>query len=199
MQPQKKQLAEQTQQEFQCHGYNGGKNITVAGKTKAKIEAPDHTSGAIIAVHEGQIGEQAEITKTGFQNNDTVDISNICGGGGNLTVQQVGDDAHRFKGDATFMQECNAAWHQASPATRDALQSHVFLDAQGHVQRIGAPKELQALERFVRTFADGKTYIGVGAWGDSKGQESDNRQSSAGHGNKDILITYNDRHGSAAP
>lgn len=169
------------------------------GNTKIQIEAPDHTSGAIIAVYDGQIGEQAEITKTGWMDNDTVDISNICGAGGNMTVQQVGDDPNIFKGDATFMQECNTAWHNADQGTRDAIQSHVFLDENGNVKRIGAPKELQPLEAFVRTFADGKTYIGVGAWGDSNGVQSDNNQSSAGSGNKDILITYNDRNGDAHP
>lgn len=54
-------------QEFQCHGYNGGHNIVVQARSKAVIPAPDKTSGAIIALHEGQIGEQAEITKDGWQ------------------------------------------------------------------------------------------------------------------------------------
>lgn len=75
-------------QEFQCHGYNGNRNITVGAHSKAVIPAADKTSGAIIAVHDGVIGEQAEITKDGWMGNDTVDISNICGAGGNLTVQR---------------------------------------------------------------------------------------------------------------
>ncbi|KAI1865503.1 hypothetical protein JX265_006350 [Neoarthrinium moseri] len=184
-------------QEFQVHGFNGDKNITVAPRTKAKIEAPDGKSGAIIAVHEGQIGEQAEITKNGWGGNDTVDISNICGAGGNMTVQQVGDAPNKFKGDQIFMQECNTAWHKASQDVKNAIKSHVFLDSKGNVKRIGAPKENQALEKFVRTFAQGKTYIGVGAWGNSKGDPGDNAQSSAGKGNKDILVTYSD--GDASP
>ena len=76
-------------QEFQVHGYNNNQNITVAARSTAVIPAPDKTSGAIIAVHDGQIGEQAEITKDGWIGNDTVDISNICGAGGNMTVQHV--------------------------------------------------------------------------------------------------------------
>ena len=92
-------------QEFQCHGYNGDRNITVQPNTTASIEAPDHTSGAIIAVHDGLPCEQAEITKTGFggllcrvnvrikqltpsTGNDFIDASNIVGAGGNLTVQR---------------------------------------------------------------------------------------------------------------
>ncbi|KAI0129726.1 hypothetical protein BJ170DRAFT_285437 [Xylariales sp. AK1849] len=184
-------------QEFQCHGYHGNQNITVAANSTAKIEAPDHTSGAIIAVHEGQIGEQCEITKDGWGGNDTVDISNICGAGGNITVQQVGDDSNKYKGHNLFMQACNTAWHKASQDTKNKIKSHVFLDAKGNVKRIGAPKELEALEKFVRTFAEGRTYIGVGAWDGSKGDPGDNAQSSAGKGNKDILITYSD--GDAAP
>lgn len=42
--------------------------------------------------------------------------------------------------------------------------------------RIGAIKDYPQLERFVRGFADGKTYIGVGAWGGSPGVGSDNAQ-----------------------
>ena len=53
-------------QEFEVHGYNNNKNIVVkAGKTSV-IPAPDKTSGAIIAVHGGHEGEQAEITKDGW-------------------------------------------------------------------------------------------------------------------------------------
>ena len=63
--------------------------------------------------------------------------------------------------------------------------------------RIGPIKDFPNLETFVRSFADGMTYIGVGAWGGSPGNGSDNAQSSAAHGNKDILVTYND--GDATP
>lgn len=86
-------------QTFQCHGYNGNKDLTINANGQANIEAPDGTSGAIIAVHEGVIGEQCEITKSGWQGNDTIDISNIVGAGGNMTCQQVGDPAGKFKGE----------------------------------------------------------------------------------------------------
>jgi hypothetical protein len=151
-------------QTFQCHGYNGNKDVTIKANSQVNIEAPDGTSGAIIAVHEGVIGEQCEITKAGWQGNDTIDISNICGAGGNMTCQQVGDPAGKFKGHETFMQACNQAWHKLPQAKKDQLKGHVFLDGKGNVKRIGAPKDFQPLEQFVRTFANGRTYIGVGAW-----------------------------------
>ncbi|KAI1132851.1 hypothetical protein F5Y10DRAFT_291809 [Nemania abortiva] len=182
---------------FQCHGYNGNKDLTINANGQANIEAADGTSGAIIAVHEGVIGEQCEITKAGWQGNDTIDISNICGAGGNMTCQQVGDPAGKFKGHETFMQACNSAWHKLAQAKKDQLKGHVFLDGNGNVKRIGAPKEFQPLEQFVRTFANGRTYIGVGAWGPSQGNPEDNKQSAAGKGSKDILIIYSD--GNAAP
>ncbi|KAI0483594.1 hypothetical protein F4859DRAFT_473415 [Xylaria cf. heliscus] len=184
-------------QTFQCHGYNGNKDLTIKANGQANIEAPDGTSGAIIAVHEGAIGEQCEITKSGWQGNDTIDISNICGAGGNMTCQQVGDPAGKFKGHETFMQACNTAYHKLPQAKKDQLKGHVFLDGKGNVKRIAAPKDFQPLEQFVRTFANGRTYIGVGAWGPSKGNPEDNKQSSAGKGSKDILIVYSD--GNAAP
>ena len=53
-------------QEFEVHGWNNNKNIIVKAQTTAKIAAPDKTSGAIIALHDGHEGEQAEITKDGF-------------------------------------------------------------------------------------------------------------------------------------
>lgn len=151
-------------QTFQCHGYHGNKDLTINANGQASIEAADGTSGAIIAVHEGIIGEQCEITKAGWQGNDTIDISNICGAGGNMTCQQVGDPAGKFKGHETFMQACNQAWHKLSQSKRDQLKGHVFLDSKGNVKRIGPPKDFQPLEQFVRTFANGRTYIGVGAW-----------------------------------
>lgn len=77
---------------------------------------------------------------------------------------EVGDAPNHFKGDALFMQQCNDAWHKASQEVKNEIRALVFLDAQGNVKRIGPPKDNQALERFVRTFAEGKTYIGVGAW-----------------------------------
>jgi hypothetical protein len=54
-------------QEFEVHGWNNNKNITVKANSTAVIPAPDKTSGAIIALHEGHEGEQAEITKDGFE------------------------------------------------------------------------------------------------------------------------------------
>ncbi|KAI1801360.1 hypothetical protein F4811DRAFT_534948 [Daldinia bambusicola] len=183
---------------FQCHGpYNGGRDLVVKANGEARLEAPDGTSGAIIAVHEGVIGEQCEITKSGWMGNDTIDISNICGAGGNMTCQQVGDPAGKFKGHETFMQACNDAYHKLSAEKKNRLNGHVFLDGNGNVKRIGAPKDFQPLEEFVRTFADGRTYIGVGAWKSDGGNPRDNEQSKAGNGSKDILITYSD--GNAAP
>lgn len=151
-------------QTFQCHGYHGNKDLTIKAKSHVKIAAPDGTSGAIIAVHEGQIGEQCEVTKSGSNGNDTIDISNICGAGGNMTCQQVGDPPGKFKGLENFMQACNKAYHKLSQDKKNQLKGHVFLDSKGNVKRIGAPKEFRPLEQFVRTFANGRTYIGVGAW-----------------------------------
>ncbi|KAI0892081.1 hypothetical protein F4806DRAFT_480969 [Annulohypoxylon nitens] len=184
-------------QTFQCHGYNGNKDLTINANGQASLEAADGTSGAIIAVHEGVIGEQCEITKHGFQGNDVIDISNICGAGGNMTCQQVGDPAGKYKGLENFMQACNQAYHKLSQDKKNQLKGHVFLDGKGNVKRIGPPKDFQPLEEFVRTFANGRTYIGVGAWGPNGGNPADNAQSKAGNGSKDILIIYSD--GNAAP
>lgn len=52
-------------QEFEVHGWNNNKNITVGAHSETKISAPDGSSGAIIALHDGHEGEQAEITKDG--------------------------------------------------------------------------------------------------------------------------------------
>ncbi|KAI2464283.1 hypothetical protein F4781DRAFT_413640 [Annulohypoxylon bovei var. microspora] len=184
-------------QTFQCHGYNDNKNLTINANGKSSIQAPDGTSGAIIAVHDNIIGEQCEITKHGYMGNDVIDISNICGAGGNMTCQQVGDPAGKFKGLENFMQACNQAWHKLPQDKKNKLNGHVFLDGKGNVKRIGPPKDFQPLEEFVRTFANGRTYIGVGAWGPSGGNPADNAQSKAGNGSKDILIIYSD--GNAAP
>lgn len=183
-------------QEFEVHGWNGNKNITVKPTATAVLHAEDKSSGAIIALHAGHEGEQAEITKDGFGGNDFIDLSNIVGGGGNLTVQQVGEPGTR-KGDPLFMQHLNEAWHKADVKLKESLKSCVHLDKSGKVVRIDAIKDHPDLDKLVRTFADGKTYIGVGAWGGSPGDKSDNDQSSAGHGDKDILVTYND--GDATP
>ena len=194
-------------QEFEVHGWNNNKNIIVKAQTTAVIAAPDKTSGAIIALHDGHEGEQAEITKDGFEGtfslyivsaylalgpkaapfntvynnltlvigNDFIDLSNIVGAGGNLTVQQAGDNSTR-KGDPLFMQHLNTAWHKADAKTKDSLKNCVHINKEGEVVRIDAIKDHPELEKFVRSFADGKTYIGVGAWGGSPGNQSDNNQ-----------------------
>jgi hypothetical protein len=53
-------------QTFEIHGWNDNKNMTVKANTTAVIPVEDHSSGAIIALHDGHEGEQAEITKDGF-------------------------------------------------------------------------------------------------------------------------------------
>ena len=53
-------------QEFEVHGWNGNRNIMVKPNATAVLHAEDKSSGAIIALHEGHEGEQAEITKDGF-------------------------------------------------------------------------------------------------------------------------------------
>ncbi|KAL6717796.1 hypothetical protein ACLMJK_003881 [Lecanora helva] len=183
-------------QEFEVHGFNNNKNIIIKPGATAVFDAPDGASGAVIALHDGHEGEQAEITKNGFGGNDFIDLSNIMGAGGNMTVQQVGEPLTR-KGDPTFMQDLNKAWHKTGEAEKKSLKDCVHINAKGDVVRIDAIKNFPQLEKFVRSFADGKTYIGVGAWGGSPGVGSDNKQSSAAHGDKDILITYSD--GDATP
>lgn len=178
-------------QEFEVHGWNHNLNIVVKANSTSKIHAVDKSSGAIIAIHEGHEGEQAEITFDGFKGNDFIDISNIVGAGGNMTIQQEGDASTR-KGDPLFMQHLRNAWHKASPEVKGSLRSSVFLDGHGQVARIGPIKGHPDLEKFVRSFADGKTYIGEGAWGGSPGNPNDNHQSSAAHGTKNAQITYSD-------
>ena len=197
-------------QEFEIHGYNDNKNVTVGGGQKFSFQAADGTSGAVIALHDGHEGEQAEITKSGFGGkpdfrvmaasssfacapfparleayayglplimwigNDFFDVSVIVGAGGNMTIQQVGDPSTR-KGDPTFMQDLAKTWHKADEKKRQSLKGWVFTNSHGDPVRIGAPKERKELEEFVRLFADGKVYIGVGAWRDDPGRESDNK------------------------
>lgn len=161
-------------QRFQVHGWNNNQDIVVGPHGEHRIQANDGSSGAIIAIHDGQIGEQAELTKCGFGGNDFIDLSNICGAGGNLIVMQVGDPS-TAKGDPTFMQSLNAAWKKASQETKNGLRNCVTVNGD-RVVRIAAPKDFPSLESFVRTFADGKTYIGVGAWGGHAGNPNDNAQ-----------------------
>lgn len=70
-------------QTFEVHGFlNNPPTITVKhnGGT-AKVHSPDHqkVSGAIIAVHDGHEGEQAEVTFNGSPNgqNQYCEFSNI--------------------------------------------------------------------------------------------------------------------------
>ncbi len=107
--------------------------------------------------------------------NDFIDLSNIVGAGGNMTVQQVGDPSTR-KGDPLFMQQLNTAWHKASQGEKDALKNCVHTNPKGDVTRIDAIKDHPELEKFIRGFADGQTYIGNGSWGGSPGVGSDNAQ-----------------------
>ncbi|KAL8830199.1 MAG: hypothetical protein Q9191_001560 [Dirinaria sp. TL-2023a] len=179
-------------QAFEVHGWNHDLDITVKPHATSTLHGPDKSSGAIIAIHDGHEGEQAEATFDGFGGNDFIDISNIVGAGGNLTIQQQGDPSTR-KGDPLFMQHLRAAWDKASQSTKDELKGSVFTDEKGHVERIGPIKDHPKLEHFIRSFADGKTYIGVGAWGGSPGNAQDNAQSSAAHGTKNLVITYSDQ------
>ncbi|KAL8678858.1 MAG: hypothetical protein Q9224_007081, partial [Gallowayella concinna] len=184
---------------FDVHGWNNNQNITVKPHSTTTLTAPGApatSSGAIIALHGGHEGEQAEITFNGFEGNDFLDMSNIVGAGGNMTIQQQGLPSTR-KGDPLFMQNLRKAWSKASPQTKNDLKASIFTDKHGNVERMGPIKEHPKLEAFVRTFADGKTYIGVGAWKGSPGVKTDNDQSSAGHGTKNAVITYSD--GDATP
>jgi hypothetical protein len=113
-----------------------------------------------------------------------------------MTVMQEGNIS-TLKGHPTFMQALNDAWHNASDDTRNGLGDCMHLDGNGNVARIDAIKDHPNLETLVRTFADGRTYIGVGAWNGSVGNANDNAQSSAAQGSTDILITYSD--GDASP
>ncbi|KAL8837233.1 MAG: hypothetical protein Q9170_002606 [Blastenia crenularia] len=178
-------------QVFEVHGWNHNLNITVHPHATSTLSAPDKSSGAIIALHDGHEGEQAEITFNGFGGNDFIDLSNIVGAGGNLTIQQQGDPSTR-KGDPLFMQHLRNAWAKAPQHVKDDLKGSVFTDGHGKVIRIGPIKEHPKLESFVRSFADGKTYVGVGAWNGSPGNKNDNNQSSAAHGTKNSVITYSD-------
>ncbi|KAF7505127.1 hypothetical protein GJ744_001267 [Endocarpon pusillum] len=53
-------------QTFEVHGWKNNQNITVEPRSTHTINAPNGSSGAIIALHDGHEGEQAEITKNGF-------------------------------------------------------------------------------------------------------------------------------------
>jgi hypothetical protein len=179
---------------FEVHGFNNNQNVTVKSHTTSIIPYPNNQqhSGAIIAVHDGHEGEQTEITFNGWGDLETFDISVIVGAGGNMTVEQVGAPWTR-KGDPQFMQDLRSHYARADANTKAALRNCIHFDQHGQVSRIEAPKFFPALESFVRTFAEGKVYIGVGAWQGNQGDAGDNAQSSGTKGgNKDIKIVYSD-------
>ena len=183
-------------QTFEVHGWNDNHDLTVRAHHTAMISSPDHQtkSGAIISKYGAHEGEQAEITFNAFGGTEVYDISVIVGAGEYLTVEQVGAPNTR-KGDPTFMQDLNEHYAKASAKTKADIAGSIHRDAAGRVVRIDAPKFNRALEDFFRTFANGKVYIGVGAWGGSQGNQADNDQSKATPGgNKDLLITYSDVH-----
>ena len=60
--------------------------------------------------------------------------------------------------------------------TKNGLKDCVHLDAAGNVSRIDAIKDRPALETFVRSFANGMTYLGNGTWGGNRGNPDDDRQ-----------------------
>ncbi len=183
-------------QEFEVHGWNNNKNITVGAHHKEVIPGPDKSSGAIIAIHNGHEGEQAEGTFNGFGGNDYFDISIIVGAGGNLTIEQQGDAKSR-KGDPHLMQKVRTAWRKADGKTKASLKDVIHLDGSGLPIRVEAPKLHPQLEKWLRTTGIGGVYIGVGAWLDNPGHPDDNKQSSAAHGTKPWLITYSDISGSS--
>ena len=105
--------------------------------------------------------------------NDYFDTSVLVGSGGNVTVQHWGNDSTR-KGAPRYMQDAQTAWDKADQGTKNAIKHGVTLDGNGKVVYIGPTKEDAALRKFVRSFANGKTYIGIGAWGDDPGEPADN-------------------------
>ncbi|KAG9958656.1 hypothetical protein KCU61_g8195, partial [Aureobasidium melanogenum] len=182
-------------QEFEVHGWNNNHNTVVPAHSSTNIYAPDGSSGAIIALHDGHEGEQAEITKKGFGGNDFFDVSNITGAGGNITVEQK-NDPETIKGHPLFMQALNQAWAHADQKTKDNIKRSLHFDHTGRIVRMDATKDNHHLEAFVHTF-DKLSYVGVGSWNGNAGNAVDNAQSRAAHGSKDILITYSD--GDARP
>jgi hypothetical protein len=90
------------------------------------------------------------------------------------------------------MKQANEQWAKTPQSERNQIKSHVFLDKNNRVVRLGAPLDIGAFEKWVRKFDEGKSYIGPGAWDGNANDPGDNAQSSAAHGDKDILITYGD-------
>lgn len=161
-------------QEFEVHGWNNNHNTVVPAHSSTNIRAPDGSSGAIIALHDGHEGEQAEITKKGFGGNDFFDVSNITGAGGNITVEQKNDPA-TIKGHPLFMQALNEAWNHADQKTKDNIKRSLHFDHTGRIVRMDPTKDNPHLEAFVHTF-DKLSYVGVGSWNGSAGNAVDNAQ-----------------------
>lgn len=61
-----------------------------------------------------------------------IDLSNIVGAGGNMTVRQAGKPATR-KGYPLFMQHLNSAYQSADDGTKQSLQPHVYLNGLGPI------------------------------------------------------------------
>lgn len=95
-----------------------------------------------------------------------------------MTVQQVGEPG-TLKGDPLFMQHLNQAFRKASKETKDRTRGALHFDKKGDIIRLEPIKFHPEIEPLIRTFADGKTYIGVGAWNGSPGHKSDNEQVSS--------------------
>ena len=66
-------------QEFEVHGWNNNQNMTISAGQTSVINAADGSSGAIIALHYGFEGEQAEITKDGFGGKTKNSLNTGCG------------------------------------------------------------------------------------------------------------------------
>ena len=161
-------------QEFEVHGWNNNRNILVSAHSSTNINAPDGSSGAIIALHDGHEGEQAEITKKGDGGNDYFDVSNITGAGGNMTVMQK-NDPETIKGHPLFMQALNRAWLHADQKTKDDIKRSIHMDHTGKIVRMDATKDNANLEAFVHAF-DKLSYVGVGSWNGRAGNADDNAQ-----------------------
>lgn len=77
------------------------------------------------------------------------------------------------------MQHLNHAFKNASKETKDKSRKALHFDQNGNIVRLEPIKFHPEVEPLIRTFADGKTYIGVGAWNGSPGNKNDNDQVSS--------------------
>lgn len=181
-----------TDRQFQIAGNDGSsQTVTVKAGQDLALQKADGWSGSVMAVHNGQVGEQSELSFGQGSGVDTFDQSNIVGGSGNMTVQQTGNDS-TLKGDPTFMQDLKQAYAGLSSSQKQQLGSSVHTDSSGSAIGIDAPKSNQNLENFVNTFAKGQTYVGIGAWGDSNGAKADNAQSEASGNGHSATINVTD-------